>query len=297
MNIKDVAVFFLNEFLFTAFIITLGYVFAWVIYSRILFRNISINEVLLEKSNYAAWIEFSGAFLLPVLFLTAKATAGPASEKILFDFIVCFVYTLMYILFLLIAKYAARIFLPPVYTENGRVRYDLSTEIFSSGNTAAAFYSLTVTWIAANIIRFIDIDADYIMVSALRVSNILIYTLLGYIFFRLFIHPKTSANKVIFTDRNTAASIVMAGYLLSLQYLIGSITAFQTEFGFIQLLLITAVSFITYAVLSVLLKYLLSLIIKAGFRKEVYLQSSIPAAVAQSALYAGIAMTITAFVR
>ncbi len=297
MNYKMFIDFLLKNLLFNFTLLPTGVVFAWTLYSRVFFRNTCVSEKMLEKENKAVWIEFAAAFLFPVLFLLSRAAAGPASDKIAFDFLICLVYSIIYILLFMVFKSIASAFIPPVYTETGRSRINLSKEIYNSGSVAAACYSAMMSWIFVNILGFLDIDTDYIMVSLLRISAIIIFTLLGYIVFRLFLHPRVSVHRIIFIDGNTAASIALAGFILSLQYLTGSIISMQTEFSFFLLLLVCAAAFIAYSILSVIMKLILSILIKTGFRREIYLQASIPAAACQCILYAGIALTLVAYVK
>ena len=170
--------FFANNFLFSFAIIAVSFTMGWLLYSYLVLGRINLREALFEKDNVAAWVEFIGAFVGPTLFLAASAIQGSASSNIFVDLLVCLSYVIGYVAVFTFLRMASGFIVRFLTDTTGNEIVILNDEIFKQHNVAAALFSTALSVIFANMVRFMDVQAQYIMESILVVLNIFIFFLL-----------------------------------------------------------------------------------------------------------------------
>ena len=297
VDIKLMLGFLTKNFLFNFSLILVSIILNWILYSYLILKKTKLKYSLFEKDSFAAWIEFIGAFILPTLSLSAYASKSPASNNVFIDFLICCAYSIIYIVLFNILKFTGNKIISFSHIYGNDKRIDINKEIFEENNTALAIYSTSLSIIFINIVKLFDIDTDYFMLSLLKISNVLIFTLISYIIYILILNNKTTLFKEVFINNNAASVTSFLGFTFAVQYILDNTISLQTDFIFIELLAISMVSLLVFGILSVLIKYIFTFIAKVDFWKEIYLQSNIGAAIGQSALYIGIACVIIGFIR
>lgn len=297
MDFSSFLAFLGSNFLYSFVIIILGFILGWLLYNHVITRGISLKDALFEKDNLAAWVEFIGAFVSPVLYLAAKAIEGSVDENILVDLGTCVLYLVAYILVMTVLRLlsGAVVGFMAGSDKEGRIR--LNDEIFKQKNIAAALFSTALSVAFANIIRFIDVMPEALYTSLLKASGILIFTLLALIVYSLVLRSRTSLIKEIFVDNNAAAGVALLGYVFAVEMILGNAVLMQLEFDYTELLLFSLASMVLFGVLSILFKWLFTKLVRVDVWKEVYEQDNIGAAIGQVALYIGIANVIIHFLK
>jgi len=289
--------FLMNDFLFSFIIIIVSFTVGWFLYDRVILGKINLRDSLFEKDNFAAWIEFIGAFIFPVLYLAAKAIQGSSSDRIFIDLLTCVVYVLVYIVLFTVLRLLSGYIIKLIGEKDDDGKIKLNAEIYSQKNPAAALFSVTLSIIFVSIIRFFDILPEYFLISLLKMSSVLIFTLLALIVYSLVLRKKTTLFKEIFIDNNTAAGVGLAGFVFAVETILTSAVEFQTAFDYVELIMFSIVNLIIFGVLSVLFKYIFTRMIKVDIWNEVYGQNNVGAAIGQAALYIGIANVIIHFIK
>jgi hypothetical protein len=295
MDYSSFLVFMGNNFLYSFVIIIVSFVLGWLLYNHIVIRGICLKDALFEKDNLAAWVEFIGAFVLPVLYLAAKSIEGSVDENILTDLGTCTLYLIAYILILTCLRLLSNLIVGYMADSDKEGRIRLNNEIYGQKNIAAALFSTALSVAFVNLIRFIDVMPEFFYASLLKASSILIFTLLALIAYSLILKHKTSLFKEIFVDNNIAAGVALLGYVFAVEMILSNAVLLQREFNFPELLLFSLVSMVLFGVLSILFKWLFAKLVRVDIGKEVYEQDNVGAAIGQVALYIGIANVIVHF--
>lgn len=287
-----------KNLLFSISIALVSFVLGWLLYSGYVLRKIDLKHALFEKDNVAAWIEFIGAFIFPTLYLSAQAVQGSASDKISLDLIICIGYAVLFILIFTVLRVLSGALvnsMSPVDV-NGKIK--LNSEIYNQKNIAAALFSVSLSIIFVVIISILDISSfDNFITSILKMSVVLIFTLLAIIVYCMILRHKTSLFKEIFIDNNPAAGFSFAGFIFGVGLLLNNLVKVQAEFDFLELIFLSGLSLIILGIVSIVLKWVFTKVIKVDIWKEVYEQNSIGAAIGQVALYIGIANIIVNYIK
>ena len=283
-----------GENLLFGFVITaVGFILGYLLYSRIVLRGISLKDALFEKDNFSAWIEFVGAFVFPVLFLSSKAVEGAADSNIWLDLANCTIYAVVFTLL----RYLSGVIIGSLGRSDEHGRINTNNEVYVQHNTAASLFSVSLSIIFVSAIRFLNLAEGYVGASVYRILVVLVFTLAALIVYCLLLRRKTTLFKEIFLDNNPAAGLSLAGFVFAVEILLTNAAALQVDFDLPALAALSAVWLALLAVLSVLFKYILTRLIKIDIWKEVYEQNNIGAALGQCALYTGIALVLVNFVK
>lgn len=287
-----------GENLLFGFVITaVGFILGYLLYSTIVLRGVNLKDALFEKDNFAAWIEFVGAFVFPVLFLSSKAVEGAADSNIWLDLASCTVYAAAYVIIFTLLRYLSGLIVGSLGRSDEHGGINLDDEVYVQHNTAASLFSVSLSIIFVSAIRFLNLAQGFIEVSVYRILILLVFTLAALIVYCLLIRRKTALFKEIFMDNNPAAGLSLAGFVFAVEILLTNAVALQVDFDLYALAATSAVWLVLLAVLSMLFKYILTKLIKIDIWKEVYEQNNIGAALGQCALYAGIALALVNFVK
>lgn len=296
MDTSTLFKFFISNSLFTFVIIFIGFVLGWVLYTQVVVKNINLRESLFEKDNLAAWVDFMAAFIFPVLYLSAKAIEGSASEYILTDLLICAGYAFVYIvLFTLLRLWGSAVvkLASPADSEGS---IDLNKEIYGQKNVAAALFSVSLSIIFTGIIRFLDFHPDLFQPSLFKMGNVLVFSFLALFGYSLLLRFRTSLLKEIFVDNNTAAGVAVAGFVFAVELILGNAVELQRGFNLPDLVALSAVSLAILVIFSFVFKFVFGNIVQTDLWKEVYEQDNIGAAIGQCGLYIGISCVITNFI-
>lgn len=291
--------FLVNNFMFSFIIIILSFSLGWLLYDRIVTRKISLHDALFEKDNFAAWVEFIGAFIFPSLYLAAMAVEGSASDNIWFDLGTCIIYAAAYIILFTVLRLLSGSVIRLINTSDNEGIISLNNEIYNQKNIAASLFSVAVSTISVTIVRFLDVLPGYFVTSVFKMLEVLIFILLSFAVYSLVLRRRTTLFKEIFIDNNTAAGVCFLGFIFAIGTIISGVVInySQGELDFLALSATTLICLVLFGVLSFLFKYIFLGIIKVDFWNEIYEQNNIGAAIGQSALYIGIANVIVHFMR
>ncbi len=292
--------FFLKDLSFSFVILTVGFILGWFIYNNLVLRDVSLKDALFNKDNFAAWIEFIGAFVFPVLYLASHAIKGAASDNILVDLAVCTGYTVFYVVILTILRLLSKSIVSIINAEDGHGKVCLNKEICEQKNIGAALFSVTLSVIFVSFIKYIDF-IDIIEGSGasilIKILMFIVFVLVAMVCYSMVLRRKTTLFKEIFIDNNAAAGIGLLGFVFAVQTIItGIIDAYTADFDLITVALVIAVCLVIYGILSVLFKKIFTAIVMVDVWNEIYEQNNVGAAIGQAALYVGIAMIIVNFI-
>lgn len=287
-----------GENLLFGFVITaVGFILGYLLYSRIVLRGINLKDALFEKDNFSAWIEFVGAFVFPVLFLSSKAAEGAADSNIWLDLANCAIYAAAYVVVFTLLRYLSGVIIGSLGRSDEHGRINTNNEVYVQHNTAASLFSVSLSIIFVSAIRFLNLAEGYVEASVYRILMVLVFTLAALIVYCLLLRRKTTLFKEIFLDNNPAAGLNLAGFVFAVEILLTNAAALQVDFDLPALAALSAVWLVLLAVLSILFKYILTRLIRIDIWNEVYEQNNIGAALGQCALYTGIALVLVNFVK
>jgi hypothetical protein len=277
-----------------------GFMLGWIIYNNIVLRDVSLKDALFTKDNLAVWIEFIGAFVFPVLYLAAHGIKGSASDNVFIDLAVCVGYTIFYVAILTLLRLLSKYVVNLINAKDDNGKVCLNKEICEQKNIAAALFSVSLTIIFVNLIKyfdFIDIINGLGISILIKVLLFLVFMLFAMVCYSFILRRKTTLFKELFIDNNTAAGVGLLGYVFALQTIItGIISVYSMDFDLLVVSIVIAISLLVFGILSMLFKLIFTKIIKVDIWNEVYEQNNIGAAIGQVALYVGIANIIVNFI-
>lgn len=296
MDIKMFINFLGSNFIFSFSTIFIGFFLSYIIYDKVVTKGINLKEALFEKDNLAAWIEFTGAFVMPVLYISAKALSGSASEHIWYDLAISLTYVVAYVLLFAVLRLCSSLIvrLFNIKDENGFVM--LNTEIYSQHNTAAALFSVALSVIFANIASFFDYHPEYIVASLLKISIVLVITLAGIAGYMAILGRKTTLTQEIFKDNNIAAGVEFLGFVFSMQMILSYYINIEEAISFTDSIIVTLISILIFVLLSCIYNIIFARVLKTNLWEEIYQQNNAGAALGRVALYVGIAYIVINYI-
>lgn len=325
MDYMKFVYFFVNDLLFSFTIVLLTFTISWILYDVIVLRKINLRKSLFENNNMAGWIEFIGAFIFPTLFLASKAIEGSASSNIITDLLISSLYVTVYIVLLTLLRLVSNLIVRFISPEDIQGKINLNNEIYIQNNIAAALFSTALSIVFVSMIRFLNFGYGEVYISLLKVSNIIVFTLLAFLVYCMFLRYKTSILKELFGDNNIAAGVDLLGFIFAIEIILVNAVALQIEFNFTELIILSFISLLVFGIISALFKLLFVKIITLGavneIRKEenlgtssmlklvsskavnfsatfqIYELNNIGVAIGQSAIYIGIANIIVHFIK
>lgn len=287
-----------GENLLFGFVITaMGFIMGYLLYSKVILRKVNLKDALFEKDNFAAWIEFVGAFVFPVLFLSSKAVEGAADSNIWLDLASCMIYSAAYVIIFTLLRYLSGLVIGSLGKNDEQGGINLNNEVYVQHNIAASLFSVTLSIIFVSAIRFLNLAQGFIEVSIYRILILLVFTLAALVVYCLLISHKTTLFKEIFVDNNPTAGLNLAGFVFAVEILLTNAISLQVDFDLFALAATSAIWLVLLAILSVVFKYILTKFIKVDIWKEIYEQNNVGAALGQCSLYVGIALVLINFVK
>jgi len=297
MNPVEFLRFFVNNSLFTFFIIFISFILGWVLYNYVILRTMALKESLFEKDNPAAWAEFIGAFIFPTLYLAARAVEGSASENIFLDLMICLGYAFMYILLLTALRVVSAHVIGVMSPTDANGRIDLNSEIYAQKNVSASLFSITLSVVFVSMLSFLDMEPGLVVPSLLRILNVLIFTILAFTAYSAMLRRKTSLLTEVFVHNNVAAGASFLGFATAVELILANAISLQKTFNYPILLAVCAISLIILGIFSAVFRILFSRIISVDIWNEIYNQNNVGAALGQAAVYISIAFVITGFMK
>jgi hypothetical protein len=292
--------FFLKDLSFSFVILTVGFVLGWIIYNNIVLKDVSLKDALFTKDNFAVWVEFIGAFVFPVLYLSAYSIKGSASDNVFADLAICVGYTVFYVIILTILRLLSKYVVNLINAKDNSGKVCLNKEICEQKNVGAALFSVSLTVIFISMIKYVDFIDIYNGLGAsvlIKVLLFLVFMLVAIVCYLLILRRKTTLFKELFIDNNTAAGVGLLGYVFAVQTIInGVISVYSMDFDLLVVSVVIAMSLVVFGILSILFKFIFTKIVKVDIWDEVYEQNNIGAAIGQVALYVGIAYIIVNFI-
>lgn len=292
--------FFLKDLSFSFVILTVGFILGWIIYNNIVLKDVSLRDALFTKDNLAAWIEFIGAFVYPVLFLSAHAIKGAVSDNLFIDLAVCTGYTIFYTIILTLLRLVSKYIVNLIGAEDVEGKICLNKEIIDQKNVSAALFSVSLSVIFISVIKYIDlIDIINGLGSSglLKILIFLVFILLSLVGYSIALRKKTTLFKELFIDNNVAAAICLLSFVFAAQTIIsGILEVYTADFDLLIVPAVIAVCLLIYGILSILFKLIFTKIVRVDIWNEIYEQNNIGAAIGQGALYIGIANIIINFI-
>jgi Domain of Unknown Function (DUF350). len=296
MDISMFLKFLGSNFVFSFCTILIGFSLSYILYDKVVTKGIKLKDALFEKDNFSAWLEFTGAFILPILYISAKALAGSSSENMWMDLLISLGYVVAYVILFTLLRLCSSLVvrLLNFKDENGVVR--LNDEIYTQNNNAAAVFSIALSVIFVNIVSFFDPHPEYIVASLLKISVVLLITLAAIAGYSAVLGRKTTLAQEVFKDNNTAAAVEFLGFVFSVQMILSTYINIKEAISFSETLVVTLISLAVFGVLSAVFNVLFARILKIDLWDEIYQQNNAGAALGRVALYAGIGFIIINYI-
>lgn len=289
--------FLANDFLFSFVIILVSFILGWLLYDKVITRGISLRDSLFEKDNFAAWVEFIGAFIFPTLFLAAKAVEGSVSSNLFYDLLYAVLYAVAYIVVFTVLRMISGFIVSSLGANDEDGEINLNNEVYTQRNIAASLLSIALSTIFVSIIVFFDVIPGYILTSVYKMSVVLVFSLLAVAVYCLILRKKTTLIKEIFIDNNIAAGVNLLGFIFAVETILYNAAVLQVQFNLFDLAVMSFIGLALLGLLFILFRWLFCKIIKVDIWNEVYEQNNIGAAIGEIALYIGIANVIVHFMK
>lgn len=286
-----------GDFLFSLVIAAVAFILGWVLYSGVVLRNINLRDALFEKDNVAAWIEFIGAFVFPVLFLSSKAIEGAADENLWKDLAICTGFAVLYVIVFTLLRLLSGVIVRAMKQKDEQGSINLNDEVYTQKNASAALFSVSLSIIFISLVMNLNPMHGNIEVSLYKMADVLIFSLVALIVYSLVLNRRTTLFREVFIDNNIAAGAAFAGFVFAIETLLINAISLQVEFNFVDLAVTSLIWLVLFGVLSIVFKTCLTRLIKVDIWKEVYEQNSLGAAIGQCALYIGLANVIVNFIK
>lgn len=286
-----------GNLLFSLIIVTVSFVLGWALYSGIVLKKTNLKESLFEKDNAAAWIEFIGAFVFPVLFLSSKAIEGSADDRLAADLAICTGFAVFYVVLFTLLRLLSGLIVRALKQKDDQGDISLNNEIYVQKNASAALFSVSLSILFISLVMNVNPLGNNLEVSFYRFADILVFSLLALIAYVLLLNRKTTLFKEIFIDNNVAAGVSLTGFMLAVETLLTNAAALQVSFDLVDLAVTSAIWLILFGVLTIVFKLGLTRMIKIDLWKEIYKQNSLGAAIGQCGLYIGLALVIVSYIR
>lgn len=286
-----------GDFLFSLVIAAVAFILGWVLYSGVVLRNINLRDALFEKDNVAAWIEFIGAFVFPVLFLSSKAIEGAADENLWKDLAICTGFAVLYVIVFTLLRLLSGVIVRAMKQKDEQGSINLNDEVYTQKNASAALFSVSLSIIFISLVMNLNPMHGNIEVSLYKMADVLIFSLVALIVYSLVLNRRTTLFREVFIDNNIAAGAAFAGFVFAIETLLINAISLQVEFNFVDLAVTSLIWLVLFGVLSIVFKACLTRLIKVDIWKEVYEQNSLGAAIGQCALYIGLANVIVNFIK
>jgi Domain of Unknown Function (DUF350). len=296
MDINMFLKFLGSNFVFSFCTILIGFFLSYILYDKVVTRGIKLKDALFEKDNFSAWLEFTGAFILPILYISARAMAGSSSENMWMDLLISLGYVVIYVILFTVLRLCSSLVVRLLNFKDERGAVRLNDEIYTQNNNAAAIFSIALSVIFVNIVSFFDPHPEYIVASLLKISVVLLITLAAVACYMAVLGRKTTLAQEIFKDNNAAAAIEFLGFVFSIQMILSTYINLKEAISFTDSLIVTFISLAVFGVLSAVFNVLFARVLKIDLWDEIYQQNNAGAALGRVALYAGIGFIIINYI-
>jgi hypothetical protein len=296
MNLMDYIIFAGKSFAFSGIALLISLLLGWVLYNKIIIGKHSLKDALFNHDNNAAWIEFMGAFIFPVLYVVSVSIRGSESNSYLQDLLKCSIYAVLSVVLLVVLHTVSGTFVSMLKIKDSKGKVTLTNEIYDQKNTAAALFSVGLSAVFANIVAIFDIHPDFMLSSTIKVGVVLMATLAALTVYGFELGKKTSLIKELFINNNPASGIGFLGFVLAIQYILSSVVHTQTELNLKELLIMTVICLIVFGVIAYIIKWLFTKLIKVDMWSEMFEQNNIGAAIGQAVVYIGTALAVVSYI-
>lgn len=293
--LRNIIMFSGKSLVFSGLISFVGLILSWVLYKYVVIRVVSVKKALFENDNFAAWLEFVGAFVLPVFYLSAKAIDLEISSyfgtDLLYGLVFVVFYTFLFTFMRILSGWT--VYFIAGDDEGGKV--NLYKEVYEQQNIAASLFSISFALIFVNMLSNLKLASiSDLMNSSLRSMEILVLTMLFSLIYILVIRRK-SLLKEIFVHNNTAAGIGFLGFIMGVQIILNAAVNYSSDFITIDIVILAVIGFAVLLIISYVSRLLYSKILKVNILEELYDQNNAGAAFGELALFIGISMIIANF--
>lgn len=295
MGFVDFFNFFLRNTMFSFSTILVGFGLSFLLYDKIVTKGINLKSALFDKDNFAAWLEFTGAFVFPVLYISSKALAGSVSENIWIDLLISLAYVASYVVLFTLLRLTSGLIVKVMGCSDQDGKVSLNNEIYTQHNVASSMFSIALSILFANIATFLDPHPEFIVASLLKICVVLMISLAALAGYTLILGRKTTLAKEIFEDNNAAAGIELAGFMFAVQIILAFCINIKEALTFTEIIIVSCIDIAILGILACLFNILFAKILKIDLWEEIYQQNNSGAAFGRVALYVGIASVIVNF--
>ncbi len=284
-------------FIYQLFILATVGLIGWLVYDLLFLRGVSLKEELFQNNSLPMWIEFTGGFLAPVLFLVTSIIEP--SGKFIYhgkikDILIAVSYTAAYIIIFSILRYLAEKIIYLI----GKLKYtqsvSLKDQIFGKKNFSASLFSISISVLVLGMLLQENILVESVPTNLIRIGMVFFITLGLYsVFFTYFIPRNQSMFRNIFIDANISTGILTLGNIVAINLIIFSCFKWVKipPDGWLQivnLIDVTLLCCLLYLIMLVVIsitRKLISRIFKVNIGQELYEQDSTGYALFESSFY------------
>ena len=285
------------QILFLAISLATVGIIGWEIYNKILLKDISLKNELFVKDSFSAWLDFTGSFLIPILYLISSILASSgrfAHNGKWIDLIYLILHILFYIAVFSFLRYVAERLVSFMANFVIHEKVSLIKEIYNKKNISASIFSISISVIAVSLLLQENFLNESFVTNIIRLFVVLLLTigLLG-IYKDYFFPTNAKLFREIFIDNNTCTSILILGQVTAVSFIINSSISWLniTNLGWLKIgYLVDLILFVSFIYLIMLvtvsiLKIVVNFIFKINIDKELFEDNNVGYSFTESSFY------------
>lgn len=301
----------MNFFYMTVYVfggLILSFISGLVIYDRTLTKGYSLKEYLFEKDSKIVWLDFFGAYILPIFIVAKNTLSGEEGNSFVKDILTVFSLMILTLIIISIARLISSIVIKKIMKKYEE-KTDLNKEIFEQNNYAALFFNYSIVAFIVNILMQENIFTveNALFNFTVNALVIILITVLGLVVYKMFELKNRKYFDIMFREDKEAVGLNFFGYIFAWQIIAYKIVDFYdvSEYGNIlkdgvkmkefSLDIIGAflIIVIFFELAKILLKTFIKKVIGEDIDSEIYDQNNLGAAFGMMIVYLGIAVIIT----
>lgn len=285
----DVLWSILDSSIYTLSILLVTLYISWMVYDKVITRNISLKQALFEKDNFAAWLTFVGSFILPVFFVIYVAT-GEHRRFTFLDYWLRSLLVVVSCLTVLFITYAAA---AAIIRKIGRKKgFNIYSEIYEEGNTAVsillAFITVVIIDVLVILLRSLNGGA-----TIAQLISLIIALPWSWIIYIMIAGSRNGVLNELFINNNVALSISFISYMGCSIFMAQVCVGFFPQIQLNNLVLLVVSILLVFSGLIIIAKGIFEAVLKVNMNIEILTQKNLGASFGMVSLFFGVALSLS----
>lgn len=261
----------------------------WIIYEKLFYREISLKKQLFENDSLTVWLEFVGGFLAPALYLVSiiiTPTGLFIYKGQWTDFITIGGYIFQYLIIFSVFRYIVEGLIGLIGKLFHNKKVSLKNEIYMNNNIPAAFFSVSISIMAVNILLLENKFYTNLPLSLMRIGLVLLITSSLISVYTTFFLPKgISLFNKLFIEKNKSTGILILGYTTAINLIIYAVINWIKKFNPLEIILFITFIYLIMVVIVNILKWILNKLLNININQELFEQDNMGYALMESSVY------------